>query len=53
MNESNQETGLSSKQWFLLLIAFLMGVASVFTLDKLVPTQGSSNHVVHASSDNR
>ena len=53
MNESTQETGLSSKQWFILLIAFLMGVASVFTLDKLMPIQGSSNHVVQASPDNR
>ena len=53
MNESTQKTGLSSKQWFILLIAFLMGVASVFTLDKLVPAQGSSNHVVQASPGNR
>ena len=28
--------GLTTKQWTLLLFAFLLGIASVFTLDKTI-----------------
>ena len=51
MNTTPQQTGLSIPQWFFLLFAFLMGVASVFTLDKIVPVRGSSPQIIQAATD--
>jgi len=53
MSESPQKTGLSGKQWFFLLIAFLLGVASVFTLAKIMPVQGPASPAVQAATNNR
>jgi len=52
MSESPQQTGLSVKQWCILLFAFLIGVATVSVLDMMIPVQGSSNQVVQAATGN-
>lgn len=49
--ESHQ-TGLTAKQWTLLLFAFFLGIASVFTLSKTVfdKDHGSTNAVRAATA---
>ena len=53
MSESPQQVGLSSPQWLILLFAFVLGVASVFALDKIAPVQGPSTQVVQAATNDR
>jgi len=53
MNTFPQQTGLSSRQWLFLLFAFLMGVASVFALERIVPVRGVPLQIIQAATDNR
>lgn len=52
MSQPSQPTGLSGKQWLFLLVAFLMGSASTFVINQVLPEKSPSSQVVQAATQN-
>ncbi len=46
---TNRKTGFTKKQYVLLLIAFIMGIASVYTLDKTLLAQDPPSNIAQAA----
>ncbi len=46
---TNRKTGFTKKQYALLLIAFIMGIASVYTLDKTLLAKDPPTNVAQAA----
>ena len=42
--------GLSVQQWALLIVSFFLGIACVFTVDRLFLTEQPSGPVAHAAA---
>lgn len=46
---SDAKNGFSRQQWVLLAFSFLLGIAAVFTVDKVFLTDSAPSGAVHAA----
>ena len=44
-----EQSGLSTQQWMLLTFSFLLGIAAVFTVDKVFLSPSATSGTVHAA----
>lgn len=46
---STENNGFTAQQWVLLVFSFLLGIAAVFTVDKVFLADTASSGAVHAA----